>query len=374
MKVTLRTKKLSNDNQSIYLDIYDKGKRRYEYLGLYLVPEVDETAKRMNANAMAKAQEIRNEFILGKHQSEKRNAQTITLMEWYDEYTRYTKEERNVSKAVFDHLHLLRQILEGFLAKRKQKHIKLTDFGRRELLAFLMYMRGWKAERRGRLSQGTMVTYQQRLIAVFNTAYREGYIERNPFHLIEKKERIGTVIADKQALTIEEMEKFASVTTNKPNDEEVQRVFLFGCLTGLRLSDIIDLKWTDIKDIEGHTYIIKEQIKTGKPVNVPVCETAKKYLSSKHEDIHVFHLPKRTAIGKGLSRLIAASGIKKAVTFHTSRHTFASLTYAATSDLATTSRLLGHSSVASTVIYAEVSMNAKIEAIQRVQDVINSNA
>ena len=373
MKVTLRTKKLSNDNQSIYLDIYDKGKRKYEYLGLYLVPEVDETAKRMNANAMAKAQEIRNEFILGKHQPEKRNTQTITLMEWYDEYTRYTKEERNVSKAVFDHLHLLRQILEGFLAKRKQKHIKLTDFGRRELLAFLMYMRDWKAERRGRLSQGTMATYQQRLIAVFNMAYREGYIERNPFHLIEKQERISTVIANKQALTIEEMEKFASVTTNKPYDAEVQRAFLFGCLTGLRLSDIIDLKWTDIKDVEGHTYIVKEQIKTGKPVNVPICETAKKYLSSKHEDTHIFHLPKRTAIGKGLARLIAASGIKKAVTFHTSRHTFASLTYAATSDLATTSRLLGHSSVATTVIYVEVSMDARIEAIQMVQDVINSN-
>ena len=52
MKVTLRTKKLSNGNESIYLDITDNGERRYEYLRLYLVPEVDATAKRLNANAM----------------------------------------------------------------------------------------------------------------------------------------------------------------------------------------------------------------------------------------------------------------------------------------------------------------------------------
>ena len=365
MKVTLRTKKLSNENHSIYLDIYDKGKRRYEYLGLYLVPEVDETTKRMNANAMAKAQEIRSEFVLGKHQPEKCSTQTITLMEWYDEYTRYTKEERNVSRAVFDHLRLLRQILEGFLVKRKQKHMKLAEFGRKEVLAFLLYMRDWKAERRGHLSQGTMVTYQQRLVAVFNAAYREGYIERNPFLLIEKKDRIGKVIANKLALTMEEIELFANVTPGKPEDAEVQRAFLFACLTGLRLSDIMDLKWTDIKDNDGRATIIKEQIKTGRPVMIPVCETAKQYFPARRSDASVFHLPKRTALRKGLLRLIAHSGIKKSVTFHTSRHTFASLAYAATSDLATTSRLLGHSSVSTTTVYAEVPMDARMDAINK---------
>ena len=56
MKVTLRTKPLSNGSKSIYLDIYENGKRKYEYLRLYLIPELDERAKRINANALKKAE------------------------------------------------------------------------------------------------------------------------------------------------------------------------------------------------------------------------------------------------------------------------------------------------------------------------------
>lgn len=365
MKVTIRTKALSNDNRSLYLDIYDKGKRRYEYLGLYLVPEVDDNAKRMNANAMAKAHEMRSKYILGKYQHKETAAKSMALMAWYDEYTRRMTENRTVSKAVVDHLHLLRKILEGFLKKQRARHIKLADFGRKEVLAFLMYMRGWKAEKRKHLSQGTMVTYQQRLIAIFNAAVSDGCLESNPFNLIEKKERIGKYIADKQALTIDEVERLASVTPGKPEDAEVQRAFLFACLTGLRLSDIMDLKWTDIKEIDGRSTIIREQIKTGVLVNVPICETAKQHLPQKREDGYVFHLPGKTAMRMGLLRLVAAAGIEKTVTFHTSRHTFASLAFAATSDIATTSRLLGHTSVINTEVYAEVPMDARMDAINK---------
>lgn len=365
MKVTIRTKKLSNDNQSIYLDIYDNGKRRYEYLGLYLVPEKDDHAKRINTNAMAKAQEMRSKYVLGKYQHKETCTKSMTLMDWYDEYTRHMTEDRDVSKSVIDQIHLLRKVLEGFLKKQRMKRITLTDFGRKEVLAFLMYMRNWKAEKRKHLSQGTMVTYQQRLIAVFNAAVSEGYLECNPFNRIEKKERIGKYIADKQALTIDEVEKLTSVMPCKPEDAEVQRAFLFACLTGLRLSDIIDLKWTDIKEIDGRSIIIREQIKTGVLVNVPICETAKQYLPQKREVTHVFHLPGRTGLRLGLLRLVAAAGIEKAVTFHTSRHTFASLTFAATSDIATTSRLLGHTSVINTEVYAEVPMDARLDAINK---------
>lgn len=164
---------------------------------------------------------------------------------------------------------------------------------------------------------------------------------------------------------MDEVEKFANVIPGKEEDAEVQRAFLFGCLTGLRLSDIRDLKWTDIKELDDHTAIIKQQVKTGIMVNVPICETAKQYMPEKGDDKNVFHLPERTGTRLGLIRLVKASGIEKDVTFHTSRHTFASLTFAATSDIATTSRLLGHTSVATTECYADVAMDAKIEAISK---------
>ena len=69
-----------------------------------------------------------------------------------------------------------------------------------------------------------------------------------------------------------------------------------------------------------------------------------------------------------MNRIIEASGIDKPVTFHTSRHTFATLTFASGSDLATVSRLLGHTSVATTEIYADVLMDSKVKAINSISD------
>lgn len=371
MKVTLRTKPLSNGSQSIYLDVYEKGERRYEYLRLYLVPEVDENTKLLNKNALKKANEIKSQFILGRHLHNTANTITLTLVEWFDEYSRRMQEERKVSKAVHDHLHLLRPILLGFLAESKKKNIKVDAFGRKELLDFLSYMKDWKCEKRERLSQGTMVIYQQRLVALFNAAIVEGYVRTNPFDLIENNERIGKIIGNKEGLTIDEIKKLAGVIPCKPEDAEVQRAFLFACLTGLRLSDIRDLKWSDIKAFDTHKAIIKDQIKTGVLINVPLCKTSLQFLPLQKDDNMVFHLPPRSGTQNGLKRIADASGIEKNVTFHTSRHTFATLSYESGSDLKTVSQLLGHTSIVTTELYADVQMSAKVAAISKLKGLFN---
>lgn len=368
MKVTLRTKPLANGSKSIYLDVYENGKRKYEYLRLYLVPEVDEKAKRINANAMKKAEEIKAQYVLGKYKQEENSTATLTLLKWFDQYEKQMKEVRSVSKAVKDHIHLLRPILVGYLTKIKKKKIKLDAFGRNEVLGFLMYMRNWKAEKRFKLSQGTMCAYQQRFIAVFNAAIKEGHITTNPFELIENQERIPKVLTKKDSLSMDEVEMIAQVIPDKEEDAQVQRAFLFGCFTGFRISDIRDLKWSDIKDIDGGKAIVKTQVKTDLLVVVPLCEMAIRYLPDKRESEYVFQLPKKTGFRLGFLRVIKASGIKKSVTFHTSRRTFATLTLASGCDLVTISRLLGHTSVSTTEIYADVMMDSKVKAIQSISD------
>ncbi len=368
MKVTLRTKSLSNGVQSIYLDVYDKGKRKYEYLKLYLIPEVDANAKRENANALKRANEIKAQYFLGKYKPEIYHGQCPTLMDWLDTYFINMREQRNVSKAVFDHLHLLRPILDGFLTRIRKKNMTVDAFGRNEVLGFLTYMRNWKAEKKGKLAQGTMVTYQQRLVAVFNAAIAEGYIKANPFDLIRKNERIAKVNSTKGSLTMEEVGKIADVVPVKDEDAEVQRAFLFACFTGIRISDIRELKWSDIKDIGGCKAIVKIQVKTDELVTVPLCNKAMEYLPAQGEDEYVFHLPLKTGLRLGLQRIIKAAGIERQTSFHTSRHTFATLTLASGSDLATVSKLLGHTSVATTEIYADVLMDSKVKAINGLSD------
>jgi site-specific recombinase XerD len=92
------------------------------------------------------------------------------------------------------------------------------------------------------------------------------------------------------------------------------------------------------------------------------------YLPDQREDEYVFHLPLKTGLRLGLKRIIDAAGIDSLTTFHTSRHTFATLTFASGSDLATVSRLLGHSSVATTEIYADVLMESKVKAMKGISD------
>ena len=65
MSIEIRTRVLKNGSQSLYLDCYENGKREYESLHLYLVPEVNEEAKRENKNAMKKAVAIKAERLLG---------------------------------------------------------------------------------------------------------------------------------------------------------------------------------------------------------------------------------------------------------------------------------------------------------------------
>ena len=371
MKVTIRTKPLANGSQSIYLDIYDKGKRRYEYPQLYIIPEVDETSKRMNDNAMRKAEEIKQLIILGKFKHEEKHTKSLSLMEWYDQYTHHMKNERSVSKAVIDALHLIRPILVGYLTKSRKMNIGLAEFGANEVRGFLMAMRNWKAEKRERLSDGTMVIYQQRLIAMFNAAIKEGHLEKNPFSMIQDFERIPKVIPTKESLCKDEIERIMAVTPVKEEDAQVKRAFLFACFTGMRISDIRDLRWSDIKVVDGQKTIVKRQVKTDQLVTIPLCQTALRFLPEQTDDENIFHLPLKTGCRLGLIRIIEAASIKKSVTFHTSRHTFATLTYASGTDLLTVSKLLGHSSVSTTEIYADVMMEAKVEAIANISRVFS---
>lgn len=86
MSVTIRTRELANGCRSIYLDIYESGKRRTEYLNLYLKPEVDDKAKSENDNAMKLAVATRAERILGKEKEVDSDIHGTLLSEWMERY------------------------------------------------------------------------------------------------------------------------------------------------------------------------------------------------------------------------------------------------------------------------------------------------
>ena len=115
--------------------------------------------------------------------------------------------------------------------------------------------------------------------------------------------------------------------------------------------------------------IFMEQAKTGDLVRVPLGKMALSLLPERKDDGLVFHLPTATAVFASCKWIAERAGIKKDVSFHTSRHTFATLTLSACNDLKLVSELLGHKSVKTTQRYAEVMLSSKTEAVNRTETV-----
>ncbi len=157
--------------------------------------------------------------------------------------------------------------------------------------------------------------------------------------------------------------------------EDVKRAYLFACYCGLRLSDIYALRWRDLsKDGEQWRASVAMK-KTNTPIFLPLSSQAMKWLPERGDapdDGKVFAgLIAEPNINRVLAKWTKAAGITKKITYHTSRHTFATMMLTLGADLYTTSKLLGHSNVKTTQIYAKIVDSKKVEAVNLVDKVFD---
>lgn len=372
MTVTLRSRLLKNGSQSLYLDIYHQGQRRYMYLQLYLVPETSKGAKLLNDNALRKAHELRSKIVLGIEPIPAKavKPQAVTLHEWLLTYALRLDVERNVSATTRQQTRLVTEIVLAYLSSIGREDIPLSDFGRREMAGLLHFLCNSKGLRGRKLSQSTLSTYQQRLVAIFSSAVQEGLISTNPLSLIDKGDRISQPVLHKEYLTMDEVARVAAVNDG---NSQVRLAFLFACFTGLRLSDLRQLRWSDLKPANGCLTVVLQQQKTKRMVIVPLCKTAISLLPEKIAgDEHVFHLPQKTWLRTSLLQIMRSAGIAKHVTFHSSRHTFATLSLSACRDIKVVSSMLGHKSVRTTEIYADVMLENKQKAMSMLSHIMDN--
>ncbi|SUE34570.1 Tyrosine recombinase XerD [Rikenella microfusus] len=164
-------------------------------------------------------------------------------------------------------------------------------------------------------------------------------------------------------MTIEEVR--ALIATPMKN-EAVKQAYLFSCFCGLRISDIISLKWKDVFVDRGQYRLAVSMQKTKEPIYLPLSPEALKWMPERGEktsEDHVFDLPSPTMINTLLKPWAKAAGIDKRFSFHTSRHTFATMMLTLGADLYTTSKLLGHADVKMTQVYAKIINQKKDDTI-----------
>jgi integrase len=227
-----------------------------------------------------------------------------------------------------------------------------------------------RGENEYELQPMTLFNKQRQFNQMLNAAVKDGYLAENPYKRLSKSEKFKKPSESLEFLTKDEVKLMAETKTWSPR---TKAGFMFCCFTGLRLSDLMALSWGDIHCTStGMEIRLKAQQKTGRTVVIPLGENACKWLpkrEGKSKTEKVFDLPERTTCRTCIKALAKRAGITKNINFHTSRHTFATLLISAGSDLYTVSKLLGHTSIKTTQIYADVLSETKLDAVNRVTSI-----
>ena len=226
--------------------------------------------------------------------------------------------------------------------------------------AFVVAYDKWLRE--SGISHNTRISRLRLLRALLNEAKKRDLITINPFDRF----RIQQMVSKKGFLTADQLRKLESMDL-KSADDKARDAFLIGCYTGLRYSDIISLRNEHIKN----GWIVKKMIKTGFIVEIPI----KTLFGGKMEILiekyggNIETLTKRIAdnatTNRILRRLLDKVGADSKITFHSSRHTFATLLGQKGVPLTTIQKLLGHQKLQTTQIYSEVTKTSIINDIKR---------
>lgn len=372
--VRIREKRLNDGNVSLYIDMYYKGARKKEGLKLYLVPEISSAAKLQNANTRKLAEQIKAQRILdiqnhGLVDWEGVKQARMTLSRWVD---KYTIEECGLTSESMRSKRNAQARVEQYLAHIGKPDLALTDVDKDFCKGFIAFLKTCTFNNgKKTLSNTTCRIFVNRLTAALTKAVSEGLLDRNPFKQLDPKEKPKKDSAMREFLTIEELRK---VIATPCRYDIVKRAFLFSCFTGLRYSDIKSLLWSEIhKAADGKTlYTEHPQVKTWKVVTIPLSGEALKWMPKQQNGKEtVFHQLQitSTTVEVILAEWMQEAGIQKHITYHCSRHTAATLLLTLGADLYTVSKILGHSSIKMTEVYAKIVDKKKVETVNLVNNV-----
>ncbi|KAF2334616.1 site-specific integrase [Flavobacterium nitrogenifigens] len=217
--------------------------------------------------------------------------------------------------------------------------------------------------KKGTLSRNTAGTYFAIFKAALKQAFIDGYLTVD---LSSKIKGIPEQESRREYLTIEELNVLATTPCEK---DVLKRAALFSALTGLRHSDIQKLRWKEISLENGTAKLHFTQKKTRGVEYMPISQQAFQLCGEPRlpEQLVFEDLTDTSWISRPLKKWIEAAKIKKNITFHCFRHTFATLQLSSGTDIYTVSKMLGHTNVKTTQIYAKVVDEKKNKASEAIQ-------
>jgi site-specific recombinase XerD len=252
-----------------------------------------------------------------------------------------------------------RYMMEFILNEYKLNDIPLSNLEYSFIIGFEDFLRSYIPKSgQSKIGNNTAMKHIKRLRRMVSLAYRMKWIDRDPFvnfkMKIEKKER--SFLTNFELLSIE------NLSSTIERIMVVKDLFIFSCYTGISCVDIIQLtEGNIIIGIDGNPWIMANRVKTGTPFKIPLLPKAA-IIIDKYKDHYRTNdksnlLPRLSnqKLNSYLKEIADLSGIKKNLTFHMARHTFATtVTLSNGVPIETVSKLLGHTKLSTTQIYARV--------------------
>lgn len=205
----------------------------------------------------------------------------------------------------------------------------------------------------------TIAKHMKHLKRHINIAINKDYMDIQKYAF--RKYRIKTVENSHTHLSPEELEKLETVqlTGRYVKYQKTLDAFLFCCYAGMRYSDFVNLSPENIVEMHQQTWLIYKSIKTGTEVRLPLYllfgGKGIQILNKYQAELQVFfHLRDNSNVNKELIVIARLAGLTKKISFHTARHTNATLLIYNGVNITTVQKLLGHKSVKTTQIYTNV--------------------
>ncbi|UMB55331.1 site-specific integrase [Lutibacter sp. A64] len=262
--------------------------------------------------------------------------------------------------------------------KRRTNDIYLKELDYKFICDFENFLHSyWPEGHPKAMGQNTVMKHIQRLRKMVTLAYHLEWLQKDPF--IRWKPTFKKT--ERQFLSANELSNIENYHFPIERLDRVRDLFVFSCYTGISYIDIMQLTKENIHlGIDRNNWIITKRQKTKTPVKIPLLEKAQaiinKYKNHPITQVSESLLPIITneKLNFYLKEVALACGIKKNLTFHMARHTFATtVTLTNGVPIETVSKLLGHTKIATTQIYARVIERKVSEDMNALKAILDKN-
>ena len=251
-------------------------------------------------------------------------------------------------------------IVRKYVAEFIKKQYKRNDLGMNELTEdfirdFCLYLRNEVG-----LAQSSVWIYSTPLKHIVTTAHYHGKIPRNPFAMYH----VDPDHKEREYLTEKELRSMSSIKLDDPNLAFARDLFVFGCWTGISFIDIKNLTTDNLVEKNGALWIVSKRQKTGVPFRIKLMDIPKRIIK-RYEPFRtnnrLFDMASYGAINQRIKSVAKKCGIEKRISFHVSRHSFAVMALNYGMPIESVSKILGHTKITTTQIYAKVT-NTKLDS------------